>query len=366
MSFSVRHMFYVLGSLLGIIVLLNLGRTALVPLAFAFLLSFILYPLCSWLESLKVGRMWAIIWTMVTVSLLLFGIAFIFSAQIITIIKEFDDFREKLNEVVAGVTQFINTKITIIPDMDEDSLRELSREWFRSKSESLVADTLNGTALFFTGLVLTIIYTFLILLYRGGLKEAFVNFASPEKRAEYATMLAEMQKVGQKYLTGMFVLILILGVLNSIGLFILGIHYALFFGFLAAFLAIIPYVGTTLGGAIPAIYAFMNYDSYWLPLGVVLMFWGVQIIEGNFLSPKIVGGNLNLNALVAILALIFGGLVWGIPGMILFLPYAAVFKVACEHYNELYPVAHILKDDLYRDNHTDVSVKKRLRKILKK
>ncbi|UII30278.1 AI-2E family transporter [Fulvivirga ulvae] len=366
MSFSIRQLFFALSSVLGIIALLHLGRTAIVPLAFALLISFILYPICSYLEKLGTGRMWAIVWTILGVVLLIFGIAFLFSTQIINIVREFDDFKEKLNDVVAGVTNFLNNKISLIPELNEESLREMSQRWFSDKSGGLVTNTLNNTALFLTGITLTIIYTFLLLLYRRGLKKAFVNFAAEDKREQYASMIDNMQRVGQKYLTGMFILIMVLGVLNSCGLLLIGIDYAFFFGFLAAFLAIVPYVGTTLGGAIPALYAFMNYESYWYPAGVILMFWFIQVLEGNFLNPKIVGGNLNLNALVAIMALISGGLVWGIPGMILFLPYMAIFKVACEHYKELSPISYVLKDDLYKKHDKETAVERKIKKIFKK
>ncbi|UII20053.1 AI-2E family transporter [Fulvivirga ligni] len=365
MSFSIKQVYYVLISFFGVVLILFFGRTVIVPLAFALLISFILYPVSRFIESKGVARMWSILWTMLSVAILLMGIIFLFSSQIVKIVQEFDDFRNRIHEILATVTTFVNQKIPILPEVKEEDLMQMSKEWFSSKSDGLVKSTLNGTTAFITGLVLTIIYTFLILLYRHGLKCAFVNFAAEDKRESYAHMINDMQRVGQKYLTGMFTLILILGVLNSIGLLALGIDYAIFFGFLAAFLAIIPYVGTMTGGAIPTIYAFMTYDSIWYPLGVILIFWFVQILEGNFLSPKIVGGNLNLNALVAILALIAGGLIWGIPGMILFLPYTAVLKVACEHYKELKPVSYVLRDDLY-NNERSGKLKKKVNKIFKK
>lgn len=366
MNFSVRQLFYAMASFFSLILLLHFGRSVLVPLAFALLIAFILYPLSVFLERHGVSRVWAILWTIIGVIILIFGVGYLFSAQMVTIASEFDDFRAKLNEVLQSVTVFLNENVAIVPTVNEESLKEMSKRWFSSRSGGLVSETLSGTALFISGLVLTIIYTFLLLLYRKGLKTGFVNFASKEKRPNYAHMIDNMQRVGQQYLTGMFILIMIIGSLNTLGLFLIGIDYALFFGFFAAFLAIIPYIGTTMGGAIPAIYAFMHYDSYWYPLGVVLMFWFVQIIDGNFLTPKIVGGNLNLNALTAILALIVGGLIWGVAGMILFLPYVAVLKVACEHYVELKPFSDILGDDLYNERRKQSSVLKKVKKILKR
>jgi predicted PurR-regulated permease PerM len=212
-----------------------------------------------------------------------------------------------------------------------------------------VSDTIGFTSDFVTYLTLTVVFTFLILLYSRHFTEALTQFAREEEQASFRTMLKEVQQVGQQYLTGMVVLLLIMGVLTSVGLLILGIDYAIFFGFLAAVLAIIPYIGTFLGGILPTIFALITYDSLWYPAGVIAIFWFIQFIEGNFLNPKIVGGSLNLNALSSILALIAGGLLWGIPGMILFLPMMAILRTVSSHYEELKPLATLLGDDDYNN-----------------
>jgi predicted PurR-regulated permease PerM len=157
-------------------------------------------------------------------------------------------------------------------------------------------------------------------------------------------MFKSVQKVGQQYLFGMMIIVLILGFVNSIGLLIIGIDNPFLFGFLAAVLALIPYAGTFLGAAIPILYAFINYDSIWMPLTIAIFFWFVQVIESNFLTPKIVGGNLKINALTSILSIIIGASVWGIAGMIIFLPFAAMLKVVCEEYEELKPIALLIGD----------------------
>jgi predicted PurR-regulated permease PerM len=68
-------------------------------------------------------------------------------------------------------------------------------------------------------------------------------------------------------------------------------------------------------------------------------FWAIQVVESNYLSPKIVGGTLKVNALAAIISIIVGAAVWGIAGMILFLPFTAMLKVVCHEYDELKPIA---------------------------
>ena len=97
-----------------------------------------------------------------------------------------------------------------------------------------------------------------------------------------------------------------------------------------------------MGAAIPILYSLIFYDSIWMPITIAIFFWFVQFIEGNFLTPRIVGGNLKINAIFSILSIIIGTSVWGIAGMILFLLVAAMLKVVCEEYEELKPIALLI------------------------
>jgi predicted PurR-regulated permease PerM len=157
-------------------------------------------------------------------------------------------------------------------------------------------------------------------------------------------MFKSVQQVGQKYLFGMILLTIAIGLANSVGLWIIGIDNPFLFGFLGATLAIVPYIGTYVGAIIPVLYAFMSYDSPWKAIAVAILFWFVQLVTDNFLTPKIVGGSLKVNALAAILSLFIGAAVWGIAGMILFLPFAAMLKVAfCKLYLIYYTVNTLKK-----------------------
>jgi predicted PurR-regulated permease PerM len=347
LNVSFASLFFVLGTVSLFIGMLYVGQTLLAPVAFAILISFIMYPMCVWIEKRLKSRTWAIIVSFFLVTLVLSSIIFLFSSQLVNIVNNFEDFTLKLNDIQNQIILFINTNIPFVPEMNKDGLLDMGKQWFTSNSGGMLAGTLNVTGVLFTGIMLTFIYTFLMLLYRDGIKNALSHFVPVHKRPEFLLMLRQMRKVGQKYVSGMLIIITILATLNTIGLLILGIEYAVFFAVFAAFLGIIPYIGTTLGGALPAIYALMTTDSLWVPVSVVLVFWFIQLIEGNYLSPRIMGGNLNINALVSLLALILGGLIWGVAGMILFLPFFSIFKVACDHYKELQPIGKLIQGNLY-------------------
>jgi predicted PurR-regulated permease PerM len=302
--------------------------------------------------------------SILTVILIIGGGIFLFSTQLIELSKELSNFQDKIIRAFADVTLYINKNVNIIPNLEKNDLSDKIKEWLTESIGSLVGKTFTTTTTFLAGLLGTIIFTFLILIYRQGLTHALLAFSPEDKRERVLKMFKSVQQVGQKYLSGMIFLIVIIGLANSIGLLIIGIDSPFLFGFLAAVLSIVPYVGTAFGAIIPILYAFVSYDSLWPVIAVAILFWAVQLISDNFLSPKIVGGSLHINALVAILSLIIGALVWGVAGMILFLPFAAMLKVFCEEYEELKPIALLIGDQNYKEiNSGGKFIKRRFKKV---
>lgn len=353
MHLSFQKLFYAIATAFGIFAILILAKSILVPLAFALLLSFMLYPIVKKFEAWGMNKIFAAFLSIFCVFLLIGGGVFIFSTQIMSISKEFPGFLDKIIHVFTEVTLYINKNVDFIPDLEKGELFDRIKDWLSESSGFLVSQTFSGLAAFFAGLVATIIFTFLILIYRNGLIRAFSSFSPKDKRQRVIKMFKSVQQVGKKYLFGMVILIVVIGLANSIGLLIIGIDNPFLFGFLGAVLAVIPYVGTVLGAVIPLLYAFITYNSYWMAIEVGILFWAVQLISDNFLSPKIVGSSININALTAILSLIVGAVVWGVAGMILFLPLAAMLNIVCEEYEELKPIALLIGNKNYQENDDD-------------
>jgi len=364
MNLSFQKLFYALATVFALFAILILARPILIPLGFAMIMSFILLPLSRKYESWGMKKIFAAFLSILTVVLILGGGIYLFSTQIIELSKELSDFQDRIVRAFADITVYLNKNVNIIPNLEKDELSDKIKDWLNKSTGSLVSKTFTTTATFLAGLIATIIFTFLFLIYRHGLIKAFLAFSPIDKRERVMKMFRSIQQVGQKYLSGMLLLIIIIGLANSFGLWIIGIDNPFLFGFLGAVLSIIPYVGTALGAIIPIMYAFVSFDSLWPVIAVAILFWAIQMISDNFLSPKIVGGSLNINALVAILSLIIGGLVWGVAGMILFLPFAAMLRVICEEYDELKPIALLIGDQNYKDkNSSDNFMTRRFAKI---
>lgn len=338
MSLPFQKLFFAIAIVIALFAILILAKMILIPLGLALLISFILYPLVKKLESWGLKELFSVFLSILLVLLLIAGGVLFFSTQIVNLSKDFSDFQEKITILFTDVIVYLNKNVSFIPNLERNDLLIEMKELLNE----LAGKTFNSTATIFAQFVATIIYTFLILIYRKGFTKAFILFFPEEKKERVLNMFKNIQQVGQEYLSGMIILIIILGFANSLGLWIIGIDNPFLFGFLAAVLSIIPYVGTTIGAFIPVLYAFMSHDTLWEPFAVAGLFWGIQLIETNYLSPKIVGSSMKVNALAAILSLIIGASVWGVAGMILFLPFAAMLKVICEEFDELKPIALLI------------------------
>jgi len=364
MNLSFQKIFFAIATVFALFALLIFAKMILIPLGFALLMSFILFPLARKFESWGMNKILAAFLSIFAVILIIGGGIILFSAQIIELSKEFSHFQDKIILAFTDVTLYINKNVSFIPNLDKNELSDRIKDWLNGSIGSLVRQTFKNTATFLAGLLATIIFTFLILIYRNGFTLAFIGFFPEDKKERVVKMFKSIQQVGQKYLLGMILLIIIIGLANSLGLWIIGIDNPFLFGFLGAALSIIPYVGTVLGATIPIIYAFVSFDSPWIAIAVAFLFWGVQLISDNFLSPKIVGGSLKINALSAILSLIIGAVVWGVAGMILFLPFAAMLKVICEEYEELKPIALLIGNQNYKGKDDSVrSISKGFEKL---
>jgi predicted PurR-regulated permease PerM len=344
MSLSFQKLFFAIATVIAFFAVLILAKPILVPLGFALLISFILYPLAKKLEIWGINKMFAAFFSMLIMVIIIGGGISFFLTQITNLPNELSDFQDKIMGLLKDIIIYINSHVNLETDLEQDYIIEQLTEWFKNVAFPVAENTFYTTTSFLAGLLATIVYTFLFLIYRTGLTQAFIKFSPIDKREIAFNMFKKVQKVGQKYLSGMIVLIIILGLANSLGLWIIGVDSPFLFGFLAAAMSIIPYVGTTLGASIPVLYAFMSHDSLWIPFAVAVLFWVIQLIESNFLSPKIVGSSLQINALAAILSLLIGASVWGVAGMILFLPFVAMLKVICEEYEQLKPVALLIGD----------------------
>ena len=342
MEFKLSKLAYLSIIISAIIVLLYFAQGILIPIAFSVILAFLLYPVCDFFET-KLGfpRILGIISTYLLVVILFTGIGWFFGAQMMSLFKNIQSFGEEIRSLITNVIETIDDE-WLGPGLSISDLYKNGSSNLISSSTSFLGKTLSSSTNFLVYSALIVVYTFLFLLYRTSFKVFILNRFSGEKEEKVSQILMSIRQVAQKYFYGLFMIIIILGILNGVGLLLIGIDYPFLFGFLAALLAIVPYIGTFIGGMLPTFYALINYDSIWMPVLVILLYTGIQTIEGNILTPNIVGSQVSLNPMVALVALITGGVIWGIAGMVLFIPLTAVLKVVFDHIEPLQPFGRLM------------------------
>uniref|UniRef100_UPI0039A77794 AI-2E family transporter n=1 Tax=Ornithobacterium rhinotracheale TaxID=28251 RepID=UPI0039A77794 len=348
LKFSPQNFFYILGGFILIFWGLYLGRGFLIPFCFSLLMAFILVPMIRFFERKGMGTVLSICVAFLIVILLFFGVSYFFSSQIAGIISDFENFKSELSPLLDRVINMYNENLPFLPPIDAEGVILKVQSFLQNSGGDILGSTLLQTTSFLANFALIPVYVFLLLLYRRGLVKGFLMFFDKNQRDDVRTIIYEMQSVGKDYIIGLMTVMLIMAVLNSTFMLIIGIDYAIMFGCLAALLIVIPYIGTYIGGALPVLYALVTMGPT-SALAILICFVIIQMIDGNYLTPKIVGSNTSVNALAAFIALIIGGALWGIAGMILSIPFTAMLKKIFKRVKGLQPLSLLLGEEIFQN-----------------
>jgi predicted PurR-regulated permease PerM len=314
-----------------------LCRDIVIPLAFAAFFSLVLLPLVKRIER-KTGLTVAVT-IILLASIVVFGLlGWLLVNQIINLVNDLPNLESKFDRFISQLNDTLSSQFNINTaernKMIQDAVKSVS---------AYVGSFLLSTTNTLSTMIQIPIYMFLFLIYREKFKQFFLAMVPNNSRE--LVWKKDIENVTQGYITGLMLVTLIIATLNTIGLLALGIDHAIFFGVLSGVLTIIPYVGIFIGALLPVLMALITKDSAWYALGVVIIFSVVQFSEGNFITPRITGSKVSINALAAIIALVIGGKILGIAGMILAVPAIGVLKILLAYSEPLKPFVILLGDD---------------------
>lgn len=339
-----RKVFFLLATIILVIFILMKGKFVFAPLVLAAFLAILISPMVKLLEDKKV---WKSVSVVITVALFFFILAGIFISigmQYDGMIEEMPSFATKLDQYMSQIKEVLSTQLGVSESFISNGTKQL-KEGSQSQAGDLFEALFMSLSSFLSFIILLPVFTFLILYYRQSFR-AFVRHLSQQYSevtfGRWIKTISEIQGVVRSYLTGLLFVTLILATLNTIGLLVLGVPYAFILGISAAVLAIIPYLGNLLGGGLAALMALAT-SGEWTALGVVILFGVIQALEGNLITPKVMGNQVGVNPLVVILALLIGGYIWGIIGMIVSVPMVAIIKVLLDKKDELQPFASLIE-----------------------
>ncbi|MCC5941937.1 MAG: AI-2E family transporter [Balneolaceae bacterium] len=349
----VKYTYILIGLILTVFAMI-MAKSIVVPLLFALFFSILLSPACNFLERYKFPRFLSSFAAILIGLSILVIIGFFFYNQVTAFGRDADMFAERLEELLESLDAFLYTWFAIEGEINLDRVVTEVFDFIRENTASLTR-SITGAASTITSFFLVPVFMYLILLFRDMLKNFVVMaFGKGDKENEkkIQSIIVKVKTLVQKYIAGLLMVIGILAVLNSVMLTIIGVDHAIFFGVFAAMLNVIPFVGPIMGSILPILYALITMDSLIYPLIILLGFYIIQLFESNLFTPTIVGSQVSMNALVTLLLIFIGAQIWGLAGMILFIPLGAILKVICDEVDSLKPYGYLLgrvRDDKSED-----------------
>lgn len=332
--------------------LLLFSSAVFLQLFIAFALAYLLEPAVSYLERRSINRILGIfvvfaLAVVLTTGLILFFVTSI-SGELANMQLNLPNYAQRLYQIVPDQLKSYLGMDT--PELLSQRLGELFRQLGGSAPELLkpllaflkqAFSSTIGFVLALLGYLIIPVYLFYLLADWPRIKAAVEALVPERHRPLYHAKLQELDSVLSGFVRGQLSLCGILAVLYSIGLYVIGIDLAIAIGTLAGLAFIIPYVGTIIGIILSVLMALLKFHDLLHPLLCLGWFGLVQLLEGTILTPRIVGNRVGLHPVVAIVALLIGGQLFGLMGMLLAIPVTAVLQIGLHSLLEYYRASEV-------------------------
>jgi predicted PurR-regulated permease PerM len=322
------------------------ARIILVPMLCSLALAYLLAPVVAWFERRGWSRSSSVLLTIsgaaVALALILIFILPGFWGQLV---KTYDQARERLGDkerveslrqkvrqISPPVYDFLESKVKKPGDSDlPERVFGMASQWLQKGLFSLVDVTAS-----LLDLLLIPFFVYYLLADYSAMRAHLDRLIPPRHRAVASTLISRINFVISSYVRNQLVIALVMGVLYSIGFAVASVPLALSIGLLSGLLNFIPYLGTLTGLTLSLSFVALDGGGIARILGVLAVFIIVQSVEGYYLTPKLLGGSLDLHPMWVLVGLMISGSLFGILGIILAVPVIAIAKVALDFLEELY------------------------------
>jgi len=295
-------------------------------------------PVSNRLENRGVSRVISSLISVMIIVIIFSVVILLLAAQIGNIGKELPLILLRYEEIKLDLQRWVNDSLGV----SSQQLRVHASEVFNNAG-SFLTNFIKNTIAFIGSLFVVLVFIFLFLMQRTKYEKFVLMLYKEEKRNKAKDMIDRISQVAQQYLTGRLVAACIMGILFLIGFLIVGLKNSVILALIVAIMTIIPYVGALIGGLVPLFISMIDgslNQSIW----VVIIILAINTIDHYIIEPYVVGGSVNISPFFTIFVLILGGLIWGIPGIILFLPLSGIIKIVFENVEGLQPYASLIGD----------------------
>lgn len=334
----------VLAIIIFSVIILVYGKPFLFPLTMAALLAMLLLPFSHWVQSKGAGKGLAALLSILLIVAFFALVALFIGWQLSDFTNNASKMEQQFSQKYKEVQTMITEKMGI-PQQKQEQMFKEQQASSGGKIASTVGAILKGIGGILANTLLVLVYTFLLLYFRGRLKKFLIKLVPDKDEQNAMEIINSIQKVTQKYLTGLFFMIVGLWIMYGIGYSIVGIKNPVFFAVLCGILEIIPFIGNLVGTLLTLLMSMVDGGGTTMIIGILITYGVVQFLQSYILEPLVVGAEVNINPLFTIVALIAGELLWGVSGMVVAIPLLAIAKIICDHIEPLKPYGYLIGQD---------------------
>lgn len=326
-----------------IVVVLYFAKQVLVPVTFAAFFAMLFTGLSNRMEKRRVPRILSTTISLLILASIAFVIGLLVYMQGKKLTQDLPVIEKKSEQFFKQAEEYVSSKLDI-PRAKQDSLINKQMKSASDSAGSMAKSVIGSVSGTLGSMLMVIIFTFLFLYQREKYETFFVSLCRNTPPDEAKALIHNISKVAQNYLTGRALSVLIFTVLFTTGFLIIGLENAFLLAFIAALLTIVPYIGSIVGGLFPFAVALVTQDDTSVAVGALVVIVIIQGIDNWFIEPYVIGGEVNISGFFTILILLVGGLIWGIAGVVLFLPLLGVAKIIFDAIPELQPYGYLIGD----------------------
>ncbi len=318
------------------------GASFFIPLAFGIFFAALIVPVSNFLETRwGLGRITS---SFISTFILFIGIGlliFFLFRQLGIFLSDIIERKDDIRDYITLLQEEVNKSTGFSIYQQEEMLRE-RLGFFIEMIQNVISNFLSGLTGMLVNFLLVLIYVMLLLINRNKFNDFIMMYVSEDKKDKTAEILSDTQKVAHKYLWGRIQVMLLLAIMYTITFYAYGLQHASLLIVFGVIITIIPYIGPLLSGILPVLFMIIFGGSTLEVISFTIIVLVIQLIESYVAEPLIIGSEVHQSPLFVIIAIIIGGTLWGIAGMILFVPIFGILKIIFDNIENLKPVGFLM------------------------
>jgi len=340
----------VLFSLIALTYIVITAKEILSPLIFSCLFSILLLPFAAFLETkMRLPRSAASMLAVLSLLACIGGLSYVIGSQISSLANDWPQFQSQLHKSQNELMEWVRDSFHVTKHKQETFVANTTHK-VTASGGSMVGATLLSLSSMLLFLVFTFIYTFFFLLYRKLIMRFLISVFQEDNKAVVYEIIERVQYIIRKYIIGLLIEMAIVATIVSVTFMFLGVKYAILLGLITGLFNIIPYIGIFSALIISSAVTFATSPSEGTVVYVMITLVVTHLLDSNVLLPLVVGSKVRINALITVLGVVIGEMIWGVPGMFLSIPVIAVLKIIFDRVESLKSWGIILGDEELQQN----------------